>query len=104
MQKKTKIKIITFIISIIWVGLGTLIHISPYPDYNFLGVDCNSLIFNILFWITFPFNFIFVFLIFTDELSKIYVGVLLLQIIKILIYWLILYKIFKPKIKKQIEC
>jgi hypothetical protein len=97
MQGKTKIKLITFIISFLWIGLGTLIHISPYPDYNLLGFDYNSLIFNILYWTTFPFNIIFSFLIFTERLSEIYVAVTLLQLIKILIYWLIFYKIFKPK-------
>ena len=94
MEKKTKIKIISFMISFFWIGLGTLVHLSAYPACNFLGFDYDSAIYNFLWWITFPFNFILFGLLFSAKLSDIYIIVILLQSLKVLIYWLIIYKIF----------
>ena len=91
-KKKTKIKIISFIISFLWTGLGTLMVLSSSPKYNFLGFDYESFIFWFLFIITFPFNIILFCLLFLE--SDIYITVILLQSIKVLIYWWIIYKIF----------
>ena len=92
MQKKTSIKLITFIISFLWISLGTVIQIMGYPAYNYLGFDYNSFVYNFLWWITFPFNIILFALLYSDELSNIYVIVILLQSVKVLIYWWIIYK------------
>ena len=101
-KKKTKIKIISFIISFLWIGLGTLVILSSSPKYNFLGFDYDSLIFWFLFFITFPFNIILFCLLFLE--SDIYVIVILLQSIKVLIYWWIIYKIFIRKNKTKFLC
>jgi hypothetical protein len=92
-KMKKKIIIISFIISLLWICLGTLMQISAYPEYNFLGFNYNSFIFNLLYSITFPFNIILFGLMFSDMLSNIYVFIIILQVIKILIYWWLIYKI-----------
>lgn len=98
MQKKTKIKIVAFIISFLWIGLGTLMQISSYPTCNLLEFDYNSLIFNILYYITFPFNITLFTLLFFEKLNDVFLIVILLQSIKVPIYWWIFYKIFSASI------
>jgi len=89
-----RIKIVCLIISLLWTSLGTFVHISGYSDYNYFGFDYNSSIYWFLWWITFPFNFISFFLLFTGKLSDIYVILILLQSAKVLLYWWIIYKIW----------
>jgi len=88
-----KIKITSLIISFLWISLGTVIQISAYSTYNYFGFDCNSSFYDFLWWITFPFNILLFGLLFADTLNNIYIFVILLQLIKILIYWWIIYKV-----------
>jgi len=97
MERKYKIKLISFL----WIGLGTLMQISSYPAYNFLGFDYDSLIFYILYLITLPFNILVFGMLYTEKLSNIYVLIILLQSVKVLIYWLIIYNIIKSKTKSN---
>ena len=103
MQKKARIKLITFIISFLWISLGTFIQISGYPAYNYFGFDYNSSIYWFLWWITFPFNIILFALLFAEKLSDIYIFVILLQSVKVLLYWWLLYKawLFVQKRRKS---
>ena len=98
---KTKIKIISFIISFSWIGLGTLMQISSYPTYNFLEFDYNSFVFNLLYYITFPFNIILFVFLFADKLSNIYVIVIILQLLQVFFYWWIVYKFLKRIVKSE---
>ncbi len=89
-----KTKIVCLIISLLWIGIGTLMQISGYPNYNFLGFDYSSIIYNILWWITFPSNILLFMLLYADTLENIYIPVILLQSIKVLVYWWLIYKIW----------
>ncbi|MCP9763566.1 hypothetical protein EGI31_11420 [Lacihabitans soyangensis] len=93
MSKRT----ISFILSFIWIGLGTLMQISSYPRHNFLNFDYNSLIFNSLYFITFPSNILVFVLLFAEKLENIYLVLIGLQSIKIFIYWWIIYQILNRK-------
>jgi len=103
MQKKTKIKTISFLISFLWISLGTVVQVSGYHDYNYLGFDYNSFIYNFLWWITFPCNILLFALLYADTLNNIYIFVILLQSVKILLYWWIVYKIwlFVQKVRNK---
>ena len=98
-----KMKITCLIISFLWISLGTFIQISGFPDYNVLGFDYSSFIYNFLWWITFPFNILLAVLLFADTLNNIYIFVIFLQSVKVLIYWWVTYKVYLyfQKIKKQ---
>ena len=87
-------KNICLIVSFLWISLGTFIQLSAYPDYNYLGFDYSSFIYNTLWWITIPSNIILWVILFSDILSNIYVLVIFLQLVKVLIYWWIFYKIY----------
>ena len=91
MEKKTKIKIISFMISFFWIGLGTLVHVSAYPDYNVLGFKYDSFIYIFLWFLTIPSNFILDMILLTTASS----GVFIFQLVKVLIYWWLIYKILK---------
>jgi len=102
MRTISKAKIISLIISFLWVGFGTIIQISTFPDYNYWGFEYGSPFYNFLWWITFPFNVLLFGLLYADTLNNIYIFVILLQFIKILIYWWIIYKVslsLKNKLK-----
>ncbi len=88
-----KIKIACLIISLLWIGLGTFIQLSGYPDYNYLGFDYNSFIYNFLWWITFPCNIPLFALLYADTLNNIWIFVILIQSVNVLICWWIIYKI-----------
>lgn len=88
-----KIKVICLIISIAWIGLGTIVQLSGYPAYNYLGFAYDSFIYKFLWWVTLPSNILLFALLYADTLNNIYVLVILLQSIKVLIYWWIGYKI-----------
>ena len=94
MSSINKAKIISLIISFLWIGLGTVIHISNIPDYNYLRFDYDSPLYNLLWWITFPFNVLLFILLYADNLNNIYIYVILLQFIKILIYSWVIYKVY----------
>jgi hypothetical protein len=100
-MKKTKI--VCFIISFLWIGLGTFVQISSYPDYNYLGFDYNSPIYDFLWDITFPSNILLFALLYAGTLDKIILLVILLQSFKVLIYWWLMYKIclFVQKVGKK---
>ena len=91
------------IISLLWVILGTFVHLSMFPDYNYLGFDYDSFLYSFLWWITFPFNYILVLLLYSTKLDDIYIVVIFLQIVKVLVYWWMLYKIylFFKKVKNK---
>ena len=93
MNIKTK----SFIISFFYICLGTLMQISAYPANNFLNFDYNSLIFLFLYSITFPFNIIVFGLLFSEKLENIYQLIILLQTIKVFLYWWIIYRFMKRK-------
>jgi hypothetical protein len=93
MSTVNKMKITSLIISFLWIGLGTVIQISTSPAYNYFGFDYNSFFYNFLWWITFPFNVLLFGLLYADKLNNIYIFVILLQFVKILIYWWIIYKV-----------
>ena len=90
-------KVISFIISFLWIGLGTLMQISAYPANNILGFDYNSSIYNFLWQITFPFNVMLFGLLFAEKLSSIFVIVILLQSVKVVVYWWLIYKLLNIK-------
>ncbi len=98
MIKKTKV--ISFAISFLWISLGTLMQLSAYPSYNFLHFDYNSICFNCLYYITFPFNIPMFALILTERLESVYVLVILLQITNVLICWWIVNSILKKIITR----
>ena len=87
-------KITCLIISFLWIGLGTVVQIASFPDYNYFGFDCNSFIYNFLWWITFPCNILLFGLLYADTLNNSYIFVVFLQSVKVLIYWWIIYKIY----------
>ena len=89
-----KIKIICLIISFLWIGLGTFIQLSSYPDYNYLGFDYDSIIYKFLWWLTMPFNILLFVLLYAETLKNSYIFVILLQSIKVLLYWWIIYKLY----------
>jgi len=93
MSTVNKMKITSLIISFLWIGLGTVIQISAYPAYNYLGFDYSSVLYNLLYRITFPSNILLFGLLYADTLKNIYIFVILLQSVKVLIYWWIIYKI-----------
>jgi len=88
-----KMKITCLIISFLWIGLGTAIQFSGFPAYNYLGFDYNTFIYEFLWWITIPFNILLYVLLYTDTLNNIYIFIILLQSVKVLVYWWIIYKI-----------
>ena len=93
-------KIVCFIISLLWVGFGAFIQISAYPDYNYLGFDYNSSIYNVLWWITFPFNILFFTVIFFERLTtSVLVFLTILKLANVLVYWVLIHNIFKQKLK-----
>ena len=92
MKTSNKIKIASLIISFLWIGLGTLVQLAGYSAYNYLGFDCDSIFYNLLWWLTFPFNVLLFIFLYADKLNHIYV--ILWQLIKILIYWWIIYKVW----------
>jgi hypothetical protein len=88
----TKMKIICLTISFLWIGVGTFIQISAYPTYNYLGFDYDSFIYTFLYLITLPCNILLFGLLYADKLPNIYIFIIILQSIKVLIYWWIIYK------------
>jgi tryptophan-rich sensory protein len=96
-KKKMGKKTISFIISFFWIVLGTLMQISAYPRYNFLNFDYNSFVFNLLYFITLPFNILVFGLLFTEKFENIYLVVIILQTIKIFLYWWIIYRILERR-------
>ena len=101
MTKKTKI-IISFIISFLWVSLGTIIPILKHFSYN-----CTSFIYDFLGNITFPFNLILNLSLIAADLGEANLSeasvvlLIIIQSIKVFIYWWLIYKIMMIFTKKH---
>lgn len=98
---KKKIIVYSFVISLIYVSLGTIVGVVSYPDYAILGFDYNSPLWIPLVIITLPVNILlFGLLVVSNSIESI----LILQSIVFLICWFSLYKLilyyFKIKNKK----
>jgi hypothetical protein len=76
----------------LWIGLGTFVQLAGYSDYNYLRFEYGSFIYQFLWWITFPCNILLFILLFSEKLNDIYIYVIILQSVKVLLYWWIFYK------------
>jgi Trk-type K+ transport system membrane component len=85
---------ISFFISLVYVGLGTICVLCLRPNPP---LDGNWMIFALL--ITLPVNFISVGIMYAD--STAIELVLIIQLIYFLLFWLILYSILKRRSKKR---
>jgi hypothetical protein len=78
----------------LWISLGTFIQISAYPAYNYLEFDYNSVIYNFLWWITFPFNLLLFAILYFEKINNIYILIIILQSIKVFVYGWLLHKMY----------
>lgn len=100
MNKKIKmrnIKVISFIISFIYVILGAIFTLSSFPKYqNIFGINSNTFLWECIIDFTLPVNLpLFGLLVVEDSVFYI----LVLQTIVFLICWLLLYYFIKIIIK-----
>lgn len=86
--------IISFIIALVYVSLGTLVGISIYPKYFIWGFGYDHPLWFPLLIITLPANFILlVLLMISDSIFSIFVS----QSIIFLILWFLVYKMINKK-------
>ena len=87
---KNKIKIISFIISLIYVLLGTIVVMVGFPKYEIMGFDHNHPLWSPLVIITIPANIFLFGLVMVDNSI---LSIIILQTIVFCLFWFILYKI-----------
>ena len=88
-----KRKIILFVIIFFAVAVGFIVQISAYPEDNFLGFDYNSVIYSILYFVTFTYNLILWVLLFAEPLENYFWIAILMQIVKIILIFILFNKI-----------
>ena len=97
-----KTKIVCLMISLLWAGFGAFIQLAGYPEYNYLGFNYST--YNVLWWITFPFNILFFTIIFTSPLTfNVVVFLIILKLANVLIYWVLLNNKIYPNNKIEIK-
>ena len=84
----------SLIISLVYVGLGTISVLSMYPDSPLFG---SWVIFAL--FITLPVNFISIGVMYADP--KAIVLVLIIQLAYFLLFWFIVYSIIKRRYKRR---
>lgn len=92
MKKTYKSYILSFVISFIYVGLGTLVVLVSFPDNEILGFNYNHPLWTPLLIITLPAN-ILLFGLMMVENSLLWIGGL--QIIVFFIHWVLIYTILR---------
>jgi hypothetical protein len=90
-MKRRKV-IVSFVVSFIYVLLGTIVVMVSFPKYEILGFNSNHPFWLPVVIITLPANvFLFGLVIVEDSFAII----LVLQIIVFLLLWLVCYNFFK---------
>ena len=89
---KNKIKLISFIISLVYVFLGTIVVMVSFPKYEMLGFNYDHSLWIPLVIITFPVNILLFGLAMVDNSIP---SIIILQTIVLFVCWFTLYKIFK---------
>lgn len=97
-MKNKHLIILSFLISFIYVILGTLCVLTSFPEYEIIGFSYESPLWAVLVIFTLPAN-ILLFGLMIVEGSLIWI--LGLQIIVLLFHWGILYFIFKMMNQKE---
>lgn len=87
---KNKIKLTSFIISLLYVFIGTVVVIVGFPKYEMLGFDHNHPLWRPLFTITYPVNIFLFGLVMVDNSI---LSIIILQTIVFCLFWFILHKI-----------
>lgn len=87
---KNKKLIFSFIISFIYVLLGTITVMVSFPEYSLLGFDYNSILWIPLVVLTLPVNILLFGLVMVDISFP---SIFILQLIIFLITWFAFYKI-----------
>ena len=93
-MKKHKIIFISFIVSLIYVLIGTLVVLVSFPKYEMAGFDYNHTLWIPLVIITIPVNTLLFGLAMIDNSMF---NIIALQLTVFCVFWLFLYKILKRK-------
>ncbi len=86
------IKLKSFIISFLYVLIGTVVVMVVFPKYEMLGFDHNHPLWTPLMVITYPANILLFGLVVVDDSI---LSIIMLQTIVLCIFWFILYLILK---------
>jgi hypothetical protein len=98
---KNKTLIISFVISLFYVLIGTLTVMVSFPDYSIMGFDYNSFLWTPLVVLTLPVNILLFGLVIVDTSFFFF---LILQSLVFLLTWFLFYKILSwIKTKKQMN-
>lgn len=89
---KNKIKFISFIISLVYVFIGTIVVMVSFPKYEMLGFNYDHPLWTPLVIITFPVNVLLFGLVMVDNSIP---SIIILQTIVLCVFWFILYKILR---------
>ncbi|MDQ1086541.1 hypothetical protein [Siphonobacter sp. SORGH_AS_1065] len=93
MGNKKKL-LITFLISLFYVALGTLSVMVIFPKYKFMGFDYNHPLWIPLVIITLPVNILLFGLVMVEK-SLLLIGIL--QTLVLVVFWMAIYYLFKKK-------
>lgn len=92
-----KTRFISFIISTIYVLLGTIVVMVSFPKYEMMGFDYNHPLWTPLMVITFPVNVLSFGLVMVDNSIM---SIVILQTIVLCVFWFVLYKILIRKSRR----
>ena len=95
---KNKIKLISFIISFVYVFIGTIVVMVGFPKYEIMGFDYNHPLWNPLVALTYPVNILLFGLVMVDNSIS---SIIILQTIVLCLFWFILYKILMRIYKRK---
>lgn len=90
-------RFISFIISIIYVLIGTIVVMVSFPKYEMMGFDYNHPLWTPLMVITFPVNVLLFGLVMVHNSIM---SIVILQTIVLCVFWFVLYKILIRKSKR----
>ncbi len=89
---KNKIKLISLIISLVYVFIGTIVVMVGFPKYQIMGFDYNHFLWQPLVVITYPVNILLFGLVMVDNSIP---SIIILQTIVLGVCWFTLYKILR---------
>jgi len=95
-MKSNKIKLISFVVSLVYVFIGTIVVMVSFPKYEIMGFDHNHTLWTPLVIITFPVNVLLFGLVMVDNSIS---SIIILQTIVLCLFWFVLYKILKRMYK-----
>ena len=85
-----KIKLISFIISLVYVLIATIVVMVGFPKYQIIGFNHNHVLWQPLVVITYPANVLLFGLVMVDNSIP---SIVILQTIVLFLFWFVLYKI-----------